>query len=337
MRLEALEPHEVDWERLDRFDDRLVYQTREWVEFVARTQGARPVVAAVLDGRTTVGYFTGLTLRKYGIRMLGSPLPGWTTPYMGFNLEPGVSRVEAAEALAPFAFGSLGCAHLEFRDWCLREDDVAELGFEQAPWRGFELDLRRSQDEIWASLKGPVRTAIRKAQKQGVTIEETTEIGFADDFVPQMEDVFAKLELAPPFGIERVREMIRAVAPTGRLLLLRARDAEGECIATGIFPGINRTMHFQSGASWRQHQHLRPNEALMWHAICHWRERGAEVCDLGGYLEYKRKWQGDEIRVPRLRKSRFGALSAMRKAAQSAHDARQRLRGRLRRPAGSRE
>jgi CelD/BcsL family acetyltransferase involved in cellulose biosynthesis len=330
LRLERLDPDSIDWERLDRFSDRLVYQTREWVEFVATTQSAEPVFAAVLDRSSTVGYFTGLMQRRFGLRLLGSPMPGWTTAFMGFNLEAGVSRRAALEALLPFAFVDLRCTHLELRDRNLLAPDAAGLGPRQTPWTGIEVDLRGSEEKIWAALKAPCRTAIRKAEKHGVTIEEAAGDDFASDFYPQLEDVFAKQALVPPYGIERVRALIRHVHPTGRLLLLQARTAAGECIATGIFPGMNRTMHFLAGASLRQHQHLRPNEALMWHAIRHWRNRGIETCDLGFALSYKRKWGGHDIEVPFLDMSRFRIVSLMRDAAQTAHGVRQTVKGRMR-------
>ena len=38
---------------------------------------------------------------------MGSPFPGWTTPYLGLNLAPGVSRADAVAALVPFVFQSL--------------------------------------------------------------------------------------------------------------------------------------------------------------------------------------------------------------------------------------
>jgi CelD/BcsL family acetyltransferase involved in cellulose biosynthesis len=330
LRLERLEYGSVDWEQLDAFSDRLVYQTPEWIGFVADTQGAEPVFAALVDGSSTVGFFTGLVQRRFGLRILGSPMPGWTTAFMGFNLEPGVSRRAALEALMPFVFGQLRCAHLEVRDRNVVAADLEGLRFRQLTWTGLEVDLRSSEEEIWASLKAPCRTAIRKAEKLGVTIEEAAGEDFAEDFYPQLEDVFSKQALVPPYGIERVRELIRHVHPTGRLLLLRARSAEGECIATGIFPGMNRTMHFLAGASWRQHQHLRPNEALMWHAMKHWRSRGVDVCDLGFALSYKRKWGGREVHVPFLSTSRFRILSVMRDGAEIAHGARQALLGRMR-------
>jgi Acetyltransferase (GNAT) domain len=329
VKLELLEPHRVPWERLDEFEDRLVYQTREWVDFIAETQRAEPVVAALNEGGATVGYFTGLVMRRFGLRILGSPMPGWTTGFIGFNLEPGVSRRAAVEALAPFAFRTLRCAHVELCDRYLREADVEGLGFERTSWRGLEIDLRPSEDEIWASVKGNVRTAIRKSEKLGVTIEEASDLEFADDLYAQVRDVFAKVSLAPPWGADRIRELIRSVHPTGRLLLLRARNPEGDCIATAVFPGMNRTMHYLSAASWRRHQQLAPNEALVWHAMRHWKARGVEVCDLGGFMDYKRKWQPYEVHVPFLRKSRFRAVAMMRDAAKRAHDARQGLRGRM--------
>src|SRR5215207_8451207 len=116
LRLERIPFESCDWPAMDAFGDRVIFQTREWVEFVARAQGAEPVVAAVRDGARTVGYFTGLVVRRYGIRILGSPLPGWTTSSMGFNLEAGVSRGRAVEALTEFAFGTLRCLHLELKD-----------------------------------------------------------------------------------------------------------------------------------------------------------------------------------------------------------------------------
>jgi len=328
--LERLGPDQVDWERLDGFADRVVFQTREWVEFVASCQGAEPVIAELKDESATVGYLTALMVRRYGIPILGSPMPGWTTSFMGFNLEDGVSRRDAVEALIEFAFHSLGCRHLEFRDYDVSLADVEGLRFEHTPWRGLKVDLRQPEEEIWAGMKSECRTAIRKAERSGVVIEEASDLGFADDYYAQLEDVFAKQSMVPPYDAGRIRELIRHVHPSGQLLLLRARNPEGACIATGIFPAMTRSMHFLAGASWRDQQNLRPNEALMWSAMRYWRDRGVQACDLGGYMSYKRKWGGDEVRVPFLRRSRSSAVSLMRNLAQTAYTARQSLRGRMR-------
>jgi hypothetical protein len=48
---------------------------------------------------------------------------------MGFLLEEGFDRREAAEALVPFAFRDLGCLHLELADRGLTVDQMLGSGY----------------------------------------------------------------------------------------------------------------------------------------------------------------------------------------------------------------
>jgi hypothetical protein len=331
LRLERLDPNHRDWQLMDGFADRVVFQTEAWLSFLERTQRATLVLAAVKDGSSIVGFFTGLVIRRFGVPILGSPFAGWTTSYLGFNLVDPRRRREAWEALPRFAFGELGCLHLECRDRYTTEQDLQGLGFASRPFTLFEIDLGLTEEQLLAAMTGPCRTAIRKAAKAGVVIEEATELGFADDYHAQLVDVFAKQQLDPSYDVERVRELIRLVGPTGNLLLLRARDPQGRSIATGIFPALNRTMYFWGGASWRQHQSLRPNEALFWYAMRYWKARGVTTFDMGGGGEYKRKFGPTESNVPSFTKSRFAAIAALRDPAQRVVVARQRAMARLRR------
>lgn len=326
--LEPINRAEIDWSRLDALDDRNVFQTREWIEFVEATQGAEPVVARVRDGARTVGYFTGFVTRRLGIRILGSPFQGWATGYLGFNRVEPVAGRDLAEALVEFALGRLGCLHLELRDRPLTGADVDGLGFTVQPKKTFELELGADEDALWAGLKSTCRTAIRKAEKSGVVVEQAHGEAFADEYYAQLRDVFSKQSLQPPYSLALVRELVRRVEPTGRLLLLRARNSEGESIATGIYPGHGRMAYFWGGASWRRHHSLRPNDLLMWSAIRHWRARGAHVFDFGGAGEYKRKYGPAEVAVPLFRTSKFGVVEDMREIAKRAVKLRRRLAGR---------
>jgi CelD/BcsL family acetyltransferase involved in cellulose biosynthesis len=306
---------DVDWDVLNAFADRVVFQTREWLEFVASTQGAEPVVASVRDGDEVVGAFTGLIVKRFGVRILGSPFPGWTTLAMGFNLREGVSRRAATEALVRFAFGPLRCLHLEFMDRRLGVEDLAGLGFAHRPMVTYEVDLASEEDEIFGRMTSACRRAIRKAEKSGVTIEEASGEDFADEYHAQLVEVFEKQGLEPTYDVERVRGLIRAVHPSGNLLLLRALGPDGERLATGIFPGFNQTAYFWGGASRREGQILRPNEAIFWYAMRYWRDRGARVLDMGGGGDYKRKYGPVEYSVPWFRRSRIAALGKARDVA----------------------
>jgi hypothetical protein len=327
--IERLNVNQVPWEILDRFADRTIFQTLPWLNFVAKTQTAEPVVAAVKKDNCTLGYFTGLIVGKSGLKILGSPFKGWTTEYMGFNLPAGVPRRGVLEVVSSFAFKDLGCHYLEIVDRRVCEDDYGDLPYTVQYGQSFEIDLTKSEDELLANMKSACRRCIRKAAKCGVVIEVASDMGFAEDYYAQLKDVFAKQSLVPTYGIERVQELIRHLHPTGHLLLLRARNPESLCIATGIFPAFNDTMYFWGGASWCKHQSLRPNEPLMWYAMRYWKARGIKKFDMGGRGDYKRKYGGYEIEVPRLIRAKYDFLIPLRNLAQRTWKISQMVSGRL--------
>lgn len=333
MRLRQIAIDEVDWETLERFDDRVVFQTREWVSFLAESQMAVPVVAGLYDSGSIVGYFTGLVFSRMGVQILGSPFPGWTTAYMGFNLLPGIRRSEALRALEDFAFRELKCLHVEVSDRFCSEQDGESLGFACEPLRTLVTDLTQPEQKILRSMSDSCRWSIRKAEERGVRIEQAHDGDFAEDYYMQLKDVFAKQGLVPTYGLDRIKQLIRHMLPTGHLLLLRARDPQGSCIATGIYPALNRVAEFWGNASFRHAQHLRPNELLHWHAIRYWKQRGVELFDWGGKVnyseDYKVKYGGEPLCYGRFRKSRFPFIDVLRSEARNLFHIGQRLRGRL--------
>jgi hypothetical protein len=335
--------HQVPWDRLDGFADRTVFQTRPWLEFIAETQNGTPVVAELRDGGALAGYFSGLFIRRLGMRILGSPFPGWTTPYIGFNLLPDtISRTQALEGLCHWAFKTMGCFHLEVSDWQFRDDGTPASGLEQEPSGTYESDLTQSEEELLRGMSDSCRWSIRKAKKLGVTVEEAAAEGFADEYYAQLIDVFAKQGLRPTYRVERVRALVRHVHPTGHLLLLRARSPEGRGIATGIFPGFNKWALDLGTASWRSEQRLRPNEALHWHAMRYWKRQGIKHLDWGGAgggAYYKEKYGGALTCTPWFYGSKYRIIAAARKEALHLyHQSRKlikRLRGVARQPAAA--
>src|SRR5713226_7680502 len=129
-RFERISLDSIGWGRvLSGFPDRIVYQSPAWLSFLAETQKAEPVFAALKEGDDILGYFSGLIVQRFGLRILGSPFRGWSSPYMGFNLLPSTPRRIAAEALSDFAFKELGCHHFEATDSHMTLDDIQGLGF----------------------------------------------------------------------------------------------------------------------------------------------------------------------------------------------------------------
>ncbi len=330
LRLHRVTPAADVWAERATYDDRLIFHTEPWLRFVAETQRAEPVLARLTDGPTTVGHFTSLVTKRFGLRILGSPMAGWTTSYGGFTLAEGVPRRAALAALMPFAFHDLGCAHLEIRDRFAAETDLADLGLQYSLAPTAVIDLSPPEDVLFGAMASACRRNIRKAGREGVIIEEVVDDPtFAADFYDQLRDVFAKQNLVPTYSIERVRALIRHIGGSGQLLLLRARSQEGRCIATAVLPWYHRTMYFWGGASYRADQHLRPNEALIWYAMRWARERGVTEFDFVGGNSYKAKYGTTEVPVPWARRSRSPLVANLRDAAKQGFALKQRAVARL--------
>lgn len=327
MKCEILAFDAVDWHSLDQLPDRTVFQTREWLRFLAQTQNATPVVAELREGGEIFGYFSGLTFSRFGIKILGSSFPGWTTPYVGFNLLAGASRRAALAAVEKMAWSQLNCLHVEISDPNLTIEDGEALGFSTEFYDSYRTDLSKSEEDLFNTMNSACRRCVRKAEKSGVTIEEACDPAFADEYYAQLESVFARQGLVPTYKLDRVRALIENLQPTGRLLLLRARDAQRNCIATGIFPGYNKIAEFWGNASLRSGQILRPNELMHWHVMRFWKSRGALIYDWGGGGDYKEKYGCTPHRVPWLVKSRYQFVSRLRGQARKMFAQRQRLLG----------
>jgi hypothetical protein len=327
MKFHPIDFEAADWKHLDSFADRTVFQTREWLHFVRESQGATPVLAELREGNNVLGYFTGLIVSKLGLKILGSSFPGWTTPYVGFNLIAGVSRRSALEALERFVWDDLKCLHMEISDAHFSFEDAEGLGFKAEYYGTYRTDLTKSEDELFNGMESACRRCVRKAEKSGVKIEEAHDLAFADEYYEQLKDVFAKQTLVPTYSVERVRSLVRNMAPSGNVLLIRARDAEGKCIATGIYPGFNKIAEFWGNASLRAYQNLRPNEACHWYAMRYWKQRGATIFDWGGEGVYKEKYGCTPYRVPWFTKSRYQIVGALRNEARNMFARKQKFLG----------
>jgi hypothetical protein len=308
------------WRRLEQFPDRLTFHTEEWIRFIADTQRATPVFAEVRDGSSVVGCFHSLIIQRFGLKILASPFPGWATDYLGFNLQRDVPRWLALQALEHFAFHDLRCVYFEVADRLFTPYDGTRLNFEQRISISYENDLTGAEADILRGMATSYRQEIRKAARCGVVIEEAEgNDAFAAEYYEQLKEVFRKSGLLPTYPLETVRKLIHYLHPTGHLALFRARDGDGKCIATGIYHGMNKYSQLWGNASAREYLHLHPNQAMHWHALRYWRNRGAEYFDWGGAGDYKKQYGCRKIEVVRFAKSRFPLLSRLRDQAQRAY------------------
>lgn len=291
------------WSELGRSRDRSVFCTPGWLSFLEASQGAQPVHLRVLADGQPIGGFTGAIVRRGPVRMLGSPLPGWTTSYMGtvldheqlssVGLDATSARTGAIGAVRRWAHTRLGCVHLEVLDRQLAVGTTLPRGLTSTTFHSFER-LLEADDALLGSMTTNGRRNIRRADQRGVQVEvvppDAVE-GFASEYYEMALETFGRRSVAPTYPRQRVEQLIHHLHPTGHLLLLRVRTAEGDLAATALVAGLpGAGAVFLMGAATQQHLEVRPNDAAMWAAMRWWRDRGAITFDFGGGGEYKRKF-----------------------------------------------
>lgn len=320
----------IAWGRIvDAHPSAEVYHSPAWLDYLGRTQGAVPVVARVELGDRPVGHFIGATTRRFGLRLLGSPMSGWGTQVMGFLLDEPVEPVALLAALRRFAYQTLGCVYVELGDRRLTAETIEGSGFVAHPGHTMMVDLSGSEDDILKRMNASSRYYARRGARNGLVAEIATGMEFADEYYDQLVDVFHTSGLVPTYPVARVRELITTLEPTGQLLLMRLVGPDGERIGTTLSIGRNERAVLWGAAFYRQYSRLYPVEPLQWAAMRYWREQGARWYDLSGTHSSKSKFTRYEERLDRFHHTRFPVLEHGRSAARRLFYTRQRLSGRI--------
>lgn len=274
-----------------------LFTTTGWLNFIQEDSKVQPLFLRITSGDTFVGYFTAMIQMSYGFRIIGSPFPGWSTCYMGFDLvDSSINKLDLIPCVADYLFKAKKAHLIEISDRDITVEAARERGYRAEPYTTLELKVDRTDEELFKVFKTDCRNFIRQFERRGATLEHVDpDDTFAEQYYDQLKDVFAKQGLVPTYSLEKVKCLLRNLKEQDSVLCLRVVDPEGTCIATSIFPGYNNKFFFWGGASYRSGQHYRPNEYMLWTAIRYWRDRGCTDFDMVGVRDYKRKFGSEEV------------------------------------------
>ncbi len=188
-----------------------------------------------------------------------------------------------------------GWRYLEWRGGAGFPDDIpaSEVFFEHI------LDLSRPLDEIFASLRESNKRNIRKAMKAGLEVKLDSSM----DGLTRYHRLHCKTRREhglPPQPFSFFRNLHRHIVSAGHgFTALCLQD--GLPIAGAVFLHFGNQAIYKYGASEKEHQHLRPNNLIMWEAIRHYCDKGFQTLSLGrteleneGLLQFKRGWGAAE-------------------------------------------
>ena len=313
-------PREINDAEFYQYSLKSVLTSKEWLQFVEEDSHVQPVVLRITEAETLVGFFIGFKTRKFGVTIIGSPFPGWSTPYMGLDVEGSKKKVEILPELVQYLKSHHKAMYIQISDREISFEDADTLkglpNYSVEDGGTLELSIDMDDEQLYKQMKTDCRNFVKQFERRGARVEKAEpDEEFAEEYYRQLEDVFAKQKLVPTYEVDKVKCFLRNLAVNERVLCLKVISPEDKCIATGIFPGYNHKMFFWGGASYRDFQQYRPNEYMIYTAMKYWRDRGCKMFDMVGIRPYKKKFGAYEVHYPTIVVVKYPFLNTLKKWA----------------------
>ncbi len=261
------------------------YQLMGWRRVVQKAFGHRTFYLMARDEQGEIRGVLPLVLvssRLFGRFLVSMPFVNYGG-VLTESFDAQSALLETAATQAP----RLGATHIELRherllylDWASKQHKVS-----------MRLDLPREPETLWKQFPSKLRSQIRRAQKEQLTVRiEGVEI--LDDFYR----VFARnmRDLGTPVYGRRFFEAILEEFPKDARIC--AVYLERQPVAAGILYGFNDTIEIPWASSDRRYNHLSPNMLLYSAALEYACREGFATFDFGrstpssGTYRFKEQW-----------------------------------------------
>jgi CelD/BcsL family acetyltransferase involved in cellulose biosynthesis len=162
-------------------------------------------------------------------------------------------------------------------------------------FHGHSLDLRSGAETLFEAFASPVRRAIRKAERSGLTVRFNASEEALREFY-RLHIHTRRQHGLPPQPLSFFENIYDEVIKPGLGFLVLARSAS-HTVAAAVYFHMGRVAVYKFGASDARYQDLRPNNLVMWHAIQYLAQNGFETLHLGrtsrqneGLRRFKLAW-----------------------------------------------
>jgi CelD/BcsL family acetyltransferase involved in cellulose biosynthesis len=283
------------------FPQHTLFHRACWLRLLAECHRGEPWLARVDEGGNCVAAWPAIALRRGPFRILGSPLPGWNTPFLGPLFADGadvpaiLAAVQQRRTLGRVAYQELRVLESAV------PVDLAPFGFQRlGHYDTLYLDLARSEEELFAGMKRQCKQQVRKARHERVEVREEPDAAFADEFAAMAAEVFGKWGKRPQFDAGTVRSAWRHLAPSGAIRALSAfRD--GRRLSTYVLLQDGHTMYAWLAASWQEARQFSAGSLVQWEAIAAAKRAGLRrydfVSNSGSAGEFKAAFGGESCRA----------------------------------------
>ncbi len=235
----------------------------------------------------------------------------WLTGRRGISL-PFTDACDALYEHAEEFHGLCGAldAHARSRKWKTWElrGNRALQGQASAAalYWGHKLELSLRADEMFARLQGTARTAVRKAEKQNLTVTFTTDMAAVQIF----HDLLCKTRQRhglPPQPLHFFECLQRNILAHQQGWVVLAKHGDTP-VAGAVFLHLGKTAIYKFAASDSSFRDLQANNLVLWRAIKWYAQNGFSCLDFGrtsianeGLRRFKRAWGAIEHSIEYLK------------------------------------
>ncbi|MGE5618679.1 MAG: GNAT family N-acetyltransferase [Sphingomonadaceae bacterium] len=284
-----------------------VFHSPAWMRALTETYGfeVRALVATDAAGEPQAGMPFAHVSDLLGERIVSLPFSDYCDPLVANKAEWNILIGTLVGEGLPITLRSLHSAE--------PLKDTRLTLTKRAKWHG--LDLSPDLDDIWRALDGSARQAIRKAEREGVTVRvaETEEElrAFFDMHLGTRKRKYRLLAQPYLFFQKLWLHLLRNHA--GALMTAVHGD---EIIGGVMFLEWKDTLYYKFNTSLPTHLGYRPNDLVIWQGIQYGKARGHRYLDFGlsdweqtELARYKSKYATEEKTISFLRHTPEGPIS----------------------------
>lgn len=267
-----------------------VYHTPEWKRVLERSFGYRPYYLFAVDDAGDVRGLLPMVLvrsRLFGARLSSLPL----SHKCGYVGDPAFLPMVVEAALGLYA-GRVKKGTVEIRE------GMGEPFLESRAFSTYVLELGPTVEETWRKLHRSVKRRIKQAERAGVRVELSDDIGDLKEFY-EINCRVKKTKGVPCHPLRFFRSILREMPEYSRLYVARVG---GEIAGGGLMLYFGSTVIYGYGAAESRFLKHHPYHAFIWRAIEDAVREGFGYFDFGrvhsgntGLAEFKRQWGTEEI------------------------------------------
>lgn len=294
MKLEIINPVEYPhWDALLLCsNNHSFFHTSAWAKALESTYRYRPLYFAIVEEGNIALLMPMMEVRSpfQGKRGVSLPFTDFCTP----QVQKQTSLPDAVQSA--IAYGEKN--KWRYIEWRAMDYFVERI----SAWTVYfvhEIDLVQPESILFSNLKSSNQRNIRKAIRERVNIKIDHSFDSVKSFY-RLNCITRKRHGLPSQPFLFFENVFEHVLSKGYGAIVSA-SYEEKMIAASVFFHFGRSVLFKYGASEMKHQHLRPNNLIMWEAIKWYKSQGFKTMHLGrsapnhtGLLQYKRTWGAKE-------------------------------------------